>query len=226
MVRLFDLICLREAEVHDLEQNMGAIAAAMAPSDLSELKSENERLHDSLAKKQRHLEALKGLVDQAHLPGPHTHLPASNVGRPTRTVAAAISPRAKALHPVMSTTLCSPRASSLGTRSPKARSPRAWATPNDPSPKAQDGPHHHQLVCPGLNKFPMANAAPGVSPRNRAALVHHEEHAAAPASHVASPGPHVAPPGTVPCRAMAPAAVAPADGVHGLQHPGTSCLRH
>jgi hypothetical protein len=65
LVRLFDLICLRESELKDLEQNVTAIAAAMAPAgagNATALKSENQRLKADLARKDQHIEALKGLI--------------------------------------------------------------------------------------------------------------------------------------------------------------------
>jgi len=65
LVRLFDLICLRESELQDLEQNVTAIAAAMAPAgagDATILKAENQRLKADLARKDQHIEALKGLA--------------------------------------------------------------------------------------------------------------------------------------------------------------------
>eukprot|EP00667_Euglena_gracilis_P003449 EG_transcript_3458 len=68
LVRLFDLICLREAELKDLEQNVGAIAAAMAPADAGDatsLKAENQRLKGELQRKDQHIEALKGLISGA-----------------------------------------------------------------------------------------------------------------------------------------------------------------
>jgi hypothetical protein len=71
LVRLFDLICLRESEVRDLEQNMGAIAAAMAPADASDgtaLKMENDRLKQEIARKDQHIEALKGLINVQQQP--------------------------------------------------------------------------------------------------------------------------------------------------------------
>ena len=45
---------------------MGAIAAAMAPADASDgtaLKMENDRLKQEIARKDQHIEALKGLIN-------------------------------------------------------------------------------------------------------------------------------------------------------------------
>lgn len=72
LVRLFDLICLREAEVRDMEENMQAIAMAMAPAggggDSGALQMENERLKGELKRKDQHIEALKGLVSVQQAP--------------------------------------------------------------------------------------------------------------------------------------------------------------
>lgn len=65
LVRLFELVCLREAELHDLEQNMTAIASAMAPAGgggSAAEKSENSRLKNELARKEQEIEQLKNMV--------------------------------------------------------------------------------------------------------------------------------------------------------------------
>uniref|UniRef100_A0A7S4G9T4 Uncharacterized protein n=1 Tax=Eutreptiella gymnastica TaxID=73025 RepID=A0A7S4G9T4_9EUGL len=63
LIRLFDLICLREAEVHDLEANLSAIANAIDPA--SALQKQNVRLKEELSRKDHQLDNLKELLRQS-----------------------------------------------------------------------------------------------------------------------------------------------------------------
>lgn len=65
LVRLFDLVCLRESELKDLEENMIPMAMAMAPqmSGGGDNAAEVEKLKAEIKRKDQHIEALKGLVN-------------------------------------------------------------------------------------------------------------------------------------------------------------------
>ena len=97
-MRLFDLICLREAELKDLEQNVGAIAAAMAPADAGDataLKAENSRLKGELQRKEQHIEALKGLISTAGSGGDAAAAAAGGAS-PPRVAAGVVRPAGQA----------------------------------------------------------------------------------------------------------------------------------
>jgi hypothetical protein len=83
LVRLFDLINLREAEIHDYEVNQQAIATAQADDSLTLLqdaRSEMLNLRNEVSKKDSELARLKHMMSMAGLQvpvSPTTRIPAS-----------------------------------------------------------------------------------------------------------------------------------------------------